>query len=151
MLHQLGQLASTFQQGGRATTTHRRHRDVYDKTFTLEPSITKYIKEVAGYINATKDESRREELRKFFCNVQKDDEHLPTEAGLDGLETLLFYFSSSHADILAPPPNNDLSFPLSAYYISSSHNTYLSGNQLYGDASVDAYTNVSAWFMRILL
>ncbi|KAK4989928.1 1-phosphatidylinositol 4,5-bisphosphate phosphodiesterase beta-4 [Elasticomyces elasticus] len=36
----------------------------------------------------------------------------------------------------------DESYPISNYFISSSHNTYLSGNQLYGRASTDAYKNV---------
>ena len=37
---------------------------------------------------------------------------------------------------------SELSHPLKDYLISSSHNTYLVGNQLYGEASIDGYKTV---------
>lgn len=149
MLHQLGQIASALQAGGGGVKSNQhRQRDVYDKSFTLEPSVVKYIKDIADYISTVKDESHQAELLKFFRDVQKDGDRIPSDLGNDVHQTLLSYFSSSHVDILAPPPDNDLSFPLSSYFISSSHNTYLSGNQLYGDASVDAYTNVENFLIQ---
>ncbi|EXJ88671.1 hypothetical protein A1O1_05602 [Capronia coronata CBS 617.96] len=66
----------------------------------------------------------------------QDGQHFTDEA------SFLSYMASDKSSAMADLKSNDLSFPLSSYYISSSHNTYLSGHQLYGDASVDAYKNV---------
>ena len=56
--------------------------------------------------------------------------------------SFLSYMESPTSAALAPPGIRDLNFPMSSYYISSSHNTYLSGHQLYGEASTEAYVNV---------
>lgn len=59
------------------------------------------------------------------------------------LEDFLAYLSSSASAACRPAEKEDLSAPITEYFISSSHNTYLTGNQLYSDAAADAYTNVS--------
>jgi hypothetical protein len=52
------------------------------------------------------------------------------------------YFLSGSASVLKPAKPLDGSFSLSNYFISSSHNTYLTGNQLSSESSTDAYKNV---------
>jgi hypothetical protein len=54
---------------------------------------------------------------------------------------LLRYLGSDEANAMAPV-TLDATHPISDYFISSSHNTYLWGNQLYGKASTKAYQRV---------
>ena len=65
----------------------------------------------------------------------------PRKANPD-LQAFLKYMASQDSNAQAPLPDLDLGYPLSSYFISSSHNTYLTGNQLYSDSSTAAYTNV---------
>ncbi|KAL8772323.1 MAG: hypothetical protein Q9209_002535 [Squamulea sp. 1 TL-2023] len=65
----------------------------------------------------------------------------PTCAPID-LSDLVDYMFSSEGNAMMPLEEIDLSFPISNYFINSSHNTYLTGNQLYSDSSGDAYKSV---------
>ncbi|KAJ3900152.1 1-phosphatidylinositol-4,5-bisphosphate phosphodiesterase 1 [Lentinula edodes] len=56
------------------------------------------------------------------------------------LETFTsFLLSSDNPACLEPQTSHDMTRPLSDYYISSSHNTYLIGHQLYGESTVEGY------------
>ncbi|KAI0104959.1 PLC-like phosphodiesterase [Nemania sp. FL0031] len=89
---------------------------------------------------------QRDQIISFLHHRQADK---VTEASADisakeelDFSGFLQYMTSNAANALAPPEETDFSWPLSSYYISSSHNTYLTGNQLNSDSDADAYKNV---------
>ncbi|KAF4999447.1 hypothetical protein FGRMN_2469 [Fusarium graminum] len=86
----------------------------------------------------------KERLSSFIKDIQNDgpspsvDELLARDS-LD-LDAFMAWMTSSHGAATTPPKPQDLSYPLSSYFISSSHNTYLTGNQLSSDSSTRPYT-----------
>lgn len=92
-------------------------------------SLTPFSPPVASHLNQA--------YRSLQPSNQSQDGHnFPTEA------SFLSYMATPDSSAMSAKVSEDLTYPIPSYYISSSHNTYLSGHQLYGDASVDAYTNV---------
>ena len=87
------------------------------------------------------------QIKAFLQDVQRHDPGDATGGGLLQHENLDFnafltYMTSSHTALTNQPKPADLSWPLASYFISSSHNTYLSGNQLSSDSTTESYTNV---------
>ncbi|KAJ6026983.1 uncharacterized protein N7446_004413 [Penicillium canescens] len=84
----------------------------------------------------------------YFVNEIQHDSPIPAPTGeavadpLASVDAFRAYMKSETSCAMAPEEGLDISAPLSDYFISSSHNTYLTGNQLYSDAAASAYTSV---------
>ena len=125
-----------MQAGGGTTATHLESRALT----TISATVLPYLKDIAeGKRQLTPGQSQ--ELKK--AEVEKlVESSLKDGSGKLDLNQLLEYMTSPKANAMAPAEETNLNYPISSYFISSSHNTYLSGNQLYGEANTEAYRNV---------
>ena len=113
---------------------------------TLNAPLLKHLEEIFKHYADKTDKSWHKEHLAAFAKQQGDTEadipaDLLTQARVD-LHGFLRYVTSRSSSIVAPDKGQDLSWPLSSYFVSSSHNTYLTGNQLYSESSTAAYENV---------
>ncbi|KAL4870848.1 hypothetical protein BDV12DRAFT_165348 [Aspergillus spectabilis] len=76
----------------------------------------------------------------FIKDVQRDAHGSENTDPLSSLAAFHAYMAGPAASALRPASQPDVSAPITDYFISSSHNTYLTGNQLYSDAAATAYT-----------
>ncbi|KAG6014073.1 hypothetical protein E4U43_006963 [Claviceps pusilla] len=114
---------------------------------TLNATVVSYLKHVFDSHASRDGKWSAGQVHRFVQQVQKNDDATPAAGRLLGQRDIDFrdflaYMTSEDTAITLPWKPCDLSWPLSGYFISSSHNTYLSGNQLYSDSTADAYTNV---------
>ncbi|NXJ48679.1 PLCH2 phosphodiesterase, partial [Spizaetus tyrannus] len=115
--------------------TYSNHKDYLDTD-----DLRRFLEIEQKMTNVTKEHCL-EIISKFEpCLENKQEGAL----GIDGFTN---YMRSPSGDIFNPEHyqvNQDMSFPLSHYFITSSHNTYLMGDQLMSQSRVDMY----AWVLQ---
>lgn len=129
-----------IQAGGGDAKSEIPHHQLY-----FSHAIQDHLKRVYDAIRGKEPAVTREQFKTWLTDVQQqpietlDKEEYKFE---EFLETV--YYSRCFESLReVKPEDKDLTKPLSNYYISSSHNTYLSGNQLSSKSSTEAYKNVS--------
>ncbi|XP_066838317.1 1-phosphatidylinositol 4,5-bisphosphate phosphodiesterase eta-2 isoform X1 [Anser cygnoides] len=115
--------------------TYSNHKDYLDAD-----DLRRFLENEQKMTNVTKEHCL-EIISKFEpCPENKKEGAL----GIDGFTN---YMRSPSGDIFNPEHyqvNQDMSYPLSHYFITSSHNTYLMGDQLMSQSRVDMY----AWVLQ---
>ncbi|XP_069466293.1 1-phosphatidylinositol 4,5-bisphosphate phosphodiesterase eta-2 isoform X2 [Ambystoma mexicanum] len=113
-------------------SNHKDHLDIDD--------LKRFLEAEQKMPHATK-EYCLEVVEKFEpCTENKNQ-------GVMGIDGFTNYMRSPSGDIFNPEHyqvNQDMSLPLSSYFIASSHNTYLAGDQLMSQSRVDMY----AWVLQ---
>ncbi|KAK7984823.1 1-phosphatidylinositol 4-5-bisphosphate phosphodiesterase 1 [Apiospora saccharicola] len=110
----------------------------------LSAGIQKHLRKIFDYLRDKDSQLSRTKFERFLIHEQ-GEEAPKLERDFYKFEQFLeewWMRFGLEAEKPSPLSEKDLTKPLSNYFISSSHNTYLSGNQLAGKSSADAYRKV---------
>lgn len=99
------------------------------------------IDNVYHHLRAGNPELPKEQFAAFLKDVQGEGD-VPLDKNSYTLGEFKFAWMMLYSKAAKTLPKKDLSRPLTNYFINSSHNTYLVGNQLASKSSADAYRNV---------
>jgi hypothetical protein len=106
-----------------------------DRTLNAE-ELRAFLKEQGEHLD---DEGFKAWMKRTLGSTAVD-KLLSGKDGIDKAEFTAYLASAANNAVKVIP--EDETHPLNEYYISSSHNTYLVGHQLYGASTVDGYRNV---------
>lgn len=109
----------------------------------LKESTHRHIERIfAGLRGRAGDYITRETLEEFLKETQGGLVR-PLDKDIYTLGDFVYVWLHDYSAALRPVVKKDLSRPITNYFISSSHNTYIGlGNQLNGEVSADAYRTV---------
>ncbi|KAF2808556.1 PLC-like phosphodiesterase [Mytilinidion resinicola] len=109
----------------------------------LSPVLTKHMKAVYEELEKTHSLATKDGFLKWLAESQHVvPQGIEVSTNGSSFSQFAKYLSSSATNAMGPAAIVDCSYPISNYFISSSHNTYLTGNQLSSEASGEAYQNV---------
>lgn len=127
-----------LQAGGGSAAAAQKARTVE----SLNSTLSTYLKTLYEEVEKKYKLESKEGLTQWLADEQQAPA-VDAEILKDGsFSHFANYFLSGAGNLMKPAEAVDESWPISNYFISSSHNTYLTGNQLASAASVDAYKNV---------
>jgi phosphatidylinositol phospholipase C delta len=114
-------------------------RDIY-----LSAGIQKHLRKVYDYIRQRDSSLSREKFANFLIHGQGETAPKLDKENYKFEEFLEVWWLTFGLEAMRPVPiaDKDLTKPISNYFISSSHNTYLPGNQLSGKSSAAEYRKV---------
>jgi phosphatidylinositol phospholipase C delta len=108
--------------------------------YNLSTHITDAMHMVYDQLRGSDAQLSRPKFAAFLRDVQGEN-NIQLDKDMYSAGDFL-YIMHYRWDAVSKLPEKDLSKPLSNYFINSSHNTYLVGNQLASRSSPEAYTNV---------
>ncbi|KAH8662243.1 PLC-like phosphodiesterase [Xylariales sp. PMI_506] len=114
-------------------------RDIY-----LSAGIQKHLRKQYDHLRRYESCLTREQFANFLITAQGEVEPKLSKDSYTYEEFLEVWWLQFGLEALKPirAADKDLTKPISNYFISSSHNTYLPGNQLSGKSSANEYRKV---------
>jgi phosphatidylinositol phospholipase C delta len=134
-----GSFRPLIQAGGGDAASEVPSHQLY-----LSHAIQDHLRRVYDAIRGKEATVTRQQFQDWLATVQHQAIEPLTKEEYKFEEFLeaVYYSRGFEALKEVNRDDKDLTRPLSNYYISSSHNTYLSGNQLSSKSSTEAYKNV---------